>query len=182
MPPPPIPTAVPRRATAVLVLVALLLAWVLARLPFLVVAAGGKVGTACSEAAAAWREAPEARIARASGVTPELIAAIRGAVPQGGRLVLFSPYPGRDFELLLRSAFERTKNLLYPEPRDVWFARNAGELRLHLHKELEQRLLVLDGTQEPTDLPVPGAFTLVGTHSLGGAGRLRLWRLDRVVD
>lgn len=129
------------------------------------------------------------RIERASGISPALAAAIRAALPEDGRLVVYSPYGGQPFELdggdprgeparLVRGLFERVKNLLYPRPRDVRFARDAGELRNHVDPALAGRLCVIDGTQEPVELAVGGAYELLFEEP-GRIPRLRLWRLRR---
>ena len=120
------------------------------------------------------------RIQQASGISPGLVAAIRTALPEGGRLVLYSPYPGPEHEFFLRALFERMKNLMYPDPRDVGFVRNADELRAHVQPGLEGKLVVVDGTQEPIDLSIGGAYELVHEEPIG-AGRLRLWRLRQVI-
>ncbi|MCA8952987.1 MAG: hypothetical protein KDE27_25980 [Planctomycetes bacterium] len=171
----------PRRLLAVGVVV------LAVKLPFLAFAAGGRVIDKSAAVGTALTEPAVERIARASGIPPALEAAIRGAVPEGGRLVLYSPYGGAEFELdaedprgaparLVRTLFERVKNLLYPTPRDVHFARDADELRQKLAPEFAGRLFVLDGTQQPVALAVGGDWQLVHDARVGGAGRLRLWR------
>lgn len=131
-------------------------------------------------------EPASVRIQRASGLTPELLAAIRATLPADGRLVLYSPYGGAEFELdgadprgeparQVRTLFERAKNLLYPAPRDVHFARDPAELRSKLGADLAGRLLVVDGTQGDEPLAVGGRYELLHTQALGTA-RLRLWR------
>ncbi len=132
------------------------------------------------------QESPAVRIQRASGLSPEFLAAIRAAMPAGGRLVLYSPYGGREFELdgsdprgeparQVRGLFERTKNLLYPHPRDVRFARDAVELLGHVEAKPVEPLLVIDGTQGDAELTVGGRYDLLHT-SAPGVPRMRLWR------
>ena len=143
-------------------------------------------------ASVAWRAlvTPAAqRIERSSGISSQLVAAIRAAMPADGRLVLYSPYGGKEFELdgadprgeparQVRVLFERVKNLLYPTPRDVRFARDAGELLLHIDPVLAGRLLVVDGTQGPGELAVGGRYDLV-FEVPGRIPQLRVWRLRR---
>jgi len=132
-------------------------------------------------------DTPEQRIQRASGISPALVAAIRAALPADGRLVVYSPYGGAEFELdgadprgeparQVRVLFERAKNLLYPFPRDVAFARDADELRGKIEPGCEGRLLVIDGTQEPVELTIGGRYDFVHEEPIGTA-KLRLWRL-----
>ena len=142
------------------------------------------------QVARVFSETPEQRIARASGIGANLATAIREAVPADGRLVLYSPYGGAEFELdaddprgdparLVRTLFERAKNLLYPNPIDVHFARDAVELLDKIDVDLAGRLVVLDGTQGPDRLTVGGDYELLHEEAIGAAGRLRLWRLSR---
>lgn len=150
----------------------------------------GTLGEVGAAAVRARTESPAQRIQRASGLSAEFLAAIRAASPADGRLVLYSPYGGREFELdgndprgeparQVRGLFERCKNLLYPHPRDVHFARDAEELRGLVTPAGVGRLLVVDGTQGDTELAVGGTYELVHAESLGTA-RLRLWRLRGV--
>lgn len=133
-------------------------------------------------------ETPAQRIQRASGLSAEFLAAIRSALPADGRLVLYSPYGGAAFELdaadprgeparQVRTLFERAKNLLYPLPRDVHFARDAAELAALVAPAFAGRLCVVDGTQGTAELAVGGRYELVQTLALGTAA-LRLWRLS----
>lgn len=140
----------------------------------------------------AWRAVAESgteRIERSSGITPQLVAAIRDAMPADGRLVLYSPYGGKEFELdgadprgeparQVRVLFERVKNLLYPTPRDVRFARDSAELLTQVDANLAGRLLVVDGTQGPGELTVGGRYELV-YEAPGRIPQLRVWRLRR---
>lgn len=141
----------------------------------------------CQAAARALTDAPAQRIQRASGLSAEFLAAIRSALPDGGRLVLYSPYGGAAFELdaadprgeparQVRTLFERAKNLLYPVPRDVYFARDAAELAALVAPAYVGRLCVVDGSQGGGELVVGGRYELVQTLALGTAA-LRLWRL-----
>jgi hypothetical protein len=127
------------------------------------------------------------RVERASGISPELIAAIRASMPADGRLVLYSPYGGKEFEFdatdargelsrQVRGLWERMKNLLYPMPRDVHFARDPGELQMLVDASLAGRLLVVDGTQGPGELTVGGRYELVFDVP-GRVPQLRVWRL-----
>jgi hypothetical protein len=142
-------------------------------------------------AARAVNDSAAVRIQRASGLSPALTAALGAALPRDGRLVLYSPYGGAAFELdaadvrgeparQVRLLFERAKNLLYPEPRDVHFARDAAELLPHVEPVFVGRLVVLDGTLDDAPLAVGGgAFDLL--HTTGaGEPRLRVWRLREV--
>jgi len=135
----------------------------------------------------ALQESPQQRIQRASGLGPEFMAAIRAAMPVDGRLVLYSPYGGSEFELdgsdprgeparQVRGLFERAKNLLYPSPRDVRFARDPEELLRHVDAKLVGRLVVVDGTQGEAELTVGGRYELLHTSAPGGP-RMRVWRL-----
>lgn len=145
------------------------------------------IATNAAAAVRALQESPAQRIQRASGLAPEFLAAIRASMPVEGRLVLYSPYGGREFELdgsdprgeparQVRGLFERAKNLLYPNPRDVRFARDPEELLGHVDAKLVGRLLVVDGTQGDAELTVGGRYELLYT-SAPGVPRMRLWRL-----
>ena len=147
------------------------------RLPVMATASGGHALERAPALIRGLGESAADRIARASAITPAFIAAVRDALPQDGRLVLFSPYTGAEFEFLLRSQFERSKNLLYPDPRDVHFARGADELRSKIAPAFERRLLVVDGTQQPIPLTIGGDYELLHGEHIGGAVNLRLWRL-----
>ncbi len=166
----------PRVRGATLVWLVLLAIVVLVRLPVLVPA----TWSAAANIAPAVRRGvtlPAAeRIQRVTGIGPAFVTAVREALPDGGRLVLYSPYVGTDLEFLLRLQFERTKNLLYPRPRDVHFASGAPPLLEKLEPALAGRLLVLDGTQGDAVLAIGGRYELLHTESIGGGARLRLWR------
>ncbi|MCA8976866.1 MAG: hypothetical protein KDC98_19240 [Planctomycetes bacterium] len=160
---------------------------VVLRLPVLCLDTGSRVGRTSEAVQRALTEPAVRRIERAIGVSPTLAAAIRAAVPEHGRLVLYSPYGGAAFELdagdprgeparQVRTLFERVKNLLYPRPRDVAFARDADELRAKIAPTSPGRLVVLDGTQGPEPLTVGGDYELLHREALGG-GQMRLWRL-----
>ena len=150
----------------------------------------GAVGDAGVAAARSVQESTEQRIQRVVGMGPEFLATLRRAVEEAGaetRLVLYSPYGGQAFELdgadprgeparQTRGLFERCKNLLYPHPRDVRFARDAEELRVHSDGAKAGQFLVVDGTQDDSELTVGGRYELLCT-SAPGSPRLRLWRL-----
>ena len=93
---------------------------------------------------------------------------------------MFGPYPGDVFEALVRLQYERLKNLLYPTPRDATFARTPDQLLETLDPKLAGRLIVVDGTQEEVELPVPAEFELLHEHRLGASGRVRFWLLRRM--
>lgn len=154
---------------------------VLARLPGLVAGAGGRVADGAAAIGRVLREPPAERIQRTTAISPEFVAAVRSGLPPGGRLVIYGPYPGPQFEGLVRQQFERVKNLLYPAPRDVVYALSAAELGARVTPDFEGRLLVVDGTQEPVELTAGGRYELVHSESIGGAGRLRLWRLVKAL-
>lgn len=182
----------PRRAAAWLVgLVAI------ACLCGLLVDLPERVSNVGAAVARAWREDDDATILRASGIAPELVAAIRANLPEaarpdGGRLVLYIPYGGGEYEMdaadprgamarQVRELWGRMKNLLYPQPRDVQFAREAKELTPWLDPAYAGRLLVLDGTQplgaQPPPLAVGGRYTLLHEQRLGVL-LMRLWRWE----
>lgn len=151
----------------------------------LLIAAPARIANAAAAVGRAVRESDDATILRTSGIAPELVASIRRELFDGGRLVIYSPYGGGEFEMdandargemarQVREMWGRMKNLLYPRPRDVTFARSADELRPKLAPELVGKLLVLDGTQEPTPLVVGGRYRLVHEVRLGQL-RMRLW-------
>ena len=56
----------------------------------------------------------------------------------------------------------------------------AAQLLETLDPELVGRLIVVDGTQEEIELPVPAEFELLHEHRLGASGRLRFWLLRRM--
>lgn len=152
-----------------------------------------RVQNAAAAVGRAWQEDDAATVLRTSGISPQLVAAIRTHLPDaqrpdGGRLVLYIPYGGGAYEMdaadprgamarQVRELWGRAKNLLYPFPRDVQFAREAGELLPRLEPAYAGRLLVLDGTQEPRELTVGGTYTLVHEERLGVL-RMRLWRWE----
>lgn len=144
-----------------------------------------KLPVALAAATAALTEPVELRVQRASGLGPSLVQRLRQDLQESDRLVLFSPYGGQQFELLgddprgeparqIRTLFERTKNLLYPRPRDVRFARDPAELLQQLDGAVPGRCFVLDGTQGPIDLTFGGRYEPRHTELLGTA-QLRLW-------
>ncbi|MBM4063070.1 MAG: hypothetical protein FJ265_18535 [Planctomycetes bacterium] len=171
------------RAFAAVAIVAVAV-WLVA----LIVRAVPALATATAAAARGATEPAAARIQRSSGLSPALRAAIREHLPADGRLVLYSPYGGAAFELdatdprgeparQVRTLFERCKNLLYPHPRDVHFARDAAELATRLGPRWAGRLLAVDGTQGGAELAVGGRWQLLHTEPLG-TGVLRLWRFQ----
>lgn len=175
-PNPDAPAPPPRRGRLRLLFVALAAAWILARLP------SGAVNAACG-LPTAWRDVRTVleldgakRIARAAGVTPDVLALLRRTLGEDGRLVVYCPYRGTVVELIVRTQFERLKNLLYPTPRDVAFAHEAAELQQWVEARLAGRLVVVDGTQEPTELPVAARFDLLTEQRLGDM-RVRYWLL-----
>ncbi len=147
---------------------------------------------ALAAAARGCSEPESLRVQRASGLSAGLLAALRAQLPADGRLVLYSPYGGKEYELdgadprgeparQVRTLFERTKNLLYPTPRDVRFARDPDELRAQLEGAAPGEVLVVDGTQGNIELSVGGAYELVHVEALGSGAQLRLWLLRRRV-
>ncbi len=151
----------------------------------------GRVATAAAAAARGCSEPAEARILRTSGIPASLVQAIRTALPEDGRLVLYSPYGGQQFVLdandprgewarQLRGMWGRLKNLIYPRPRDVRPAYDAEELQALVEPGLVGRLLVLDGTQgSAAPLTVGGDYELIREERVGTV-LMRLWRLRRV--
>lgn len=180
------PMPEPRHGLAVWGVVAGLALWAVS----LVAQRVAGIGEAVAAVHRGWSEPVGERIQRASGLSPAMLTAIRDAVDPDGRLVLYSPYGGAEFELdaadprgeparQVRTLFERAKNLLYPRPRDVHFARSPDELQQKLRADLVGRLLVVDGTQAPDALTVGGRWQLLHEDRLGSA-RLRLWRFVEV--
>ena len=153
-------------------------AFALLRVPFALWSAGQRVPAACQHAVAALTETQAARTANAVGLTTQSEALLRRHLPRNGRLVTFAPYPGPDWEGILRNQFEQFKNLLYPTPRDAEFAQDAASLAKWIDPAMEGRLVVVDGTQENAELPVRGEFELLGEQRLG-AVRLRFWMLRK---
>jgi hypothetical protein len=161
-------------------------AFALLRVPLLLWSAAGGDGSPDRGVRAAYRQAVEAltetqatRIANAVGLTSESEALLRRHL-RAGRLVTFLPYPGPDWERILRNQFEQFKNLLYPTPRDAEFAQDAASLAKWIEPAMEGRLVVVDGTQENAELPVRGEFDLLGEQRLGPV-RLRFWMLRKAV-
>ena len=179
----------PPRPPLVRVWLGLVVLVVVVRLPTLATAAGERAGVQAEALQRVVTEPAFARVARCTSISAALTTAIRDAVPAGGRLVLYSPYGGAEFELdaadprgeparQVRTLFERAKNLLYPRPRDVHFARDAAELLGKIDAEFGGAFVVLDGTQGPAQLAVGGDYELLH-HEAVGSGQLRLWRLRR---
>lgn len=163
---------------------------ILVRLPFLAYDSALRIGSASAAVGRVASESVDQRITRASGISGALADAIRSAMPEDGRLVLYSPYGGAEFERdaadprgeparQVRTLYERVKNLLYPQPRDVIFARDAAELLTRFDASYDGRLIVLDGTQGSAPLTVGGEYELLHQASIGSFGQLRLWRLLR---
>ena len=119
------------------------------------------------------------RLEKEIAVSPEVMAALTDRLGEGSRLVVYCPYPEPIFVNLVRQQYERLKNLLYPEPRDVRFAVSPEELGRWIEARFENKLVVLDGTQEAVSLPVPGEFDLMTEQAVGAGGRLRYWLLRR---
>ena len=151
----------------------------------LAVRTAGGLGETWAAAARATNDPEHARIERASGLSLELILSLQIEVPEDARLVLYSPYGGKEFELdaadprgeparQVRGLFERAKNLLYPHPRDVHFARDPDELLGKLAGRAPGTVFVLDGTLAPDPLAVGGRYTLLFENP-PGKPRLRLW-------
>lgn len=172
-------TASPRRSAVTVWLPALALAWLLASLPFLVVDAAERVPETLSKAHAALTESVAERLEKEIAVSPEVMAALTDRLGEGSRLVVYCPYPEPIFVNLVRQQYERLKNLLYPEPRDVRFAVSPEELGRWIEARFENKLVVLDGTQEAVSLPVPGEFDLMTEQAVGAGGRLRYWLLRK---
>lgn len=150
----------------------------------------GRVATAAAAAARGCSESAATRVLRTSGISADLVAAIRASMPEDGRLLLYSPYGGQQFVLdasdprgewarQLRGLWGRLKNLLYPRPRDVAAVYDPAELLAQVRADQVGRLLVLDGTQGTVPLTVGGEYELIREELLG-AVRMRLWRLRRV--
>jgi hypothetical protein len=160
-----------------LALLAVALVWLFVRVPFLVADCAGRLPDAWRQAGAALTQPRAALVEAAIGVTPTVERLLRERLPEDGRLVVYSPYRGEVAEYLVRTQFERLKNLLYPAPRDAHFALDADDLRRRLEARFAGKLVVVDGTQEDTPLPAPGEFELLADQRLGGAMRVRYWLL-----
>lgn len=149
--------------------------WLLVRVPFGAAAAIERLPATWTEARAAFVLPADARIEHALGVPPRVAELLRRSLPEDGRLVVYSPYPGPAGDLV-RLQYERLKNLLYPTPREARFARDVEELQQHVERRFERRLVVVDGTQESIELPVAARFELLHEQRIG-AMRVRYWRL-----
>jgi len=171
--------ALPRRRAAADWLLALAVAWLLAAIPFLARDALERLPGAYAHAGAALTESRGLRIHQEIGVSPAVGKLLADRLGQSGRMVVYCPYPGEVFVGLLRLQYERLKNLLYPEPRDVRFARSADELGGWIEPRFENKLVVVDGTQESGPLPVAAEFELMAEQPIGGGGRLRYWLLRK---
>ncbi|MEC7583518.1 MAG: hypothetical protein VYE77_04310 [Planctomycetota bacterium] len=172
-------TAPVRQSRAAVWLSALALAWLLASLPFLAVDAAERLPDTLSKAHAALTLSVAERLEQEIAVSPEVMEALTDRLGEGSRLVVYCPYPEPIFVNLVRLQYERLKNLLYPEPRDVRFARSPEELAGWIDAKFDNKLVVLDGTQGPVDLPVPGEFELMTEQAVGEGGRLRYWLLRK---
>lgn len=182
-PTPSQPTSASPRPFAV-VLLAAAAVFLLARVPLLAWESG-------STLSAVWRRAQDAlsvpqsvRIESAVGVLSQNQTLLQQRLGRDGRLVVYFPVAGTAeekvfWEKLLRDEYERLKNLLYPMPRDVAFARNAEELTAKLDAKLAGRLIVVDGTLVDGELPVRAEFDLLVDQRLGPV-RLRFWLLRKV--
>jgi hypothetical protein len=158
--------------------VGLALAWLVVRLPGNVVATARELPTEWRQAQAALTQDATSLIQASTGMPLALQSQLR-SLPPAARLVLFLPYPGDGAEALLRLQWERVKNLLYPRPREVSFARKPADMASLLVARNEGRLFVLDGTQEDIELPLVAEFQLLGTYEVGSS-KLRLWQLVKV--
>jgi hypothetical protein len=183
-----------RPALAARWLLVLPLGLVVLRLPVQLAQAVGAARDGAAAVARVLSEPADRRIALASGVGAPLREAVAAGGP-AGRLVLYSPYGGGEFELdaadprgmparQLRTLFERVKNLVYPRPRDVHFARDPAELAGKVTARpagplqiLEGRITALDVGGSPAPPAAGGPYELVHEQAIGAAGRLRLWRL-----
>lgn len=203
----PTPDAPPRRLP--LVVLALAFGWLAARVPFLgderllrmrgatnslgapgarqVTSLGGSALEFQPGAASEWTQVrvalqapPDRLIEVAIGMAKDALDALRAHLPADSLLVVFTPYPGPIAEGLLRTQFERLQNLLYPRPREFRFAQGTAALQALVTKDREGRLVIVDSTQEETELPVAAEFDLLADLRAGGNVRLRYWQLRRV--
>lgn len=172
-------TASVRRRGATFWLSALALAWLLASLPFLAVDAAERLPDTLSKAHAALTRSVAERLDQEIAVSPQVMEALTDRLGEGSRLIVYCPYPEPIFVNLVRLQYERLKNLLYPEPRDVRFALSPEALAQWIDARFENKLVVLDGTQEAVDLPVPAEFDLMTEQPVGGGFRLRYWLLRK---
>ena len=117
---------------------------------------------------------------RAVGIPEDIEAMLRQHLGPDGRLVLYLPYKDPAMVVLLRLQYERLKNLLYPTPRDTAFANSQPELASYIDAQFHNRMIVVDGTQEPVPLPVDAEFEQIAEQPLGGGGVVRYWLLRKV--
>jgi hypothetical protein len=130
---------------------------------------------------AALQAPPDRLIEVATGMAKAAFDTLRAGTPPDALLVVFTPYPGPVAESLLRTQFERLQNLLYPHPREFRFAQGPAALQQLVTAEREGRLVVVDSTQEETELPAAAEFDLLADFRAGGNVRLRYWLLRKVV-
>jgi hypothetical protein len=162
-----------------LALIGLALVWCLVRVPFLLADGAARLPETWRQARAAATRSRDELVDAAIGLPPAIERLLRERLPEDGRLVVYSPYRGEVAEYLLRTQFERLKNLLYPSPRDAHFALDAADLQRRIEARFDRKLVVVDGTQADAPLPVPGDFELLREQRLGGAMRVRYWLLRR---
>lgn len=113
-----------------------------------------------------WQEAGRAlavpatqRIEDVAGIAPALVRVLRGRTPPDGDVVVFSPLPGELAEFLLRTQFERLKNLLWPHPRRFHYAKDAAAVAARATTAAQGRLVLVDYTVPQPDRPqVPGEW------------------------
>lgn len=170
------------RPRAAFVLAALACAFVAARVPALVADVFARGGKQLDDARKALTMTRDELVEATAAVPPDLEALLRSRLGTEGRLVAFLPLgempeaARRLGEATLLAQYDCLRNLLYPEPRDVRMARDAGELRGFLEPRFAGRLLVADFGQQGERLPVPGTFELLRERRIG-SGRARWWLL-----
>jgi hypothetical protein len=121
-------------------------------------------------------ETPDQLIQAASGLSPQLVAALRERAPADARVVVFSSLPDPVVLKLLGDTFERLKNLVWPRPYDVRYARRTDDAAATMSAGDEGRLVVVDMAANLLPRPeLPGRYELLYQDQL-----LRLWLLREV--
>jgi len=135
-----------------------------------------EVGPALEAAQRFFTLPPEALIQGVGRLSPGLISTLRERAPEGARVILFFALPGQEGENMLRLTFERLKNVVWPHPYRVAYARSPDDAQAKMTAQDEGRLLVVDMAEARVPQPgLPGRYELLYQDPL-----LRLWMLREV--
>lgn len=116
------------------------------------------------------------RIEHATAITADLVRVLERQ-PRDAEVIIYTPLTGSDMTLLLRTQWERMKNLVWPHPRVFTFAQGLDAAVARVEPSAEGRLVLIDYTvPQPEHTQVPGEWTLLHTGTFE-----RVWLLRKAV-